>query len=145
MVELIMVILMLGILAAVAMPRINTNEFRGVQFHDQVVQTLRYAQKTATSHRRLVCVAFTASTVTLTIAATGDAVSCSDKLNLADKSFQDFVGSNILTSPDINNIKFSPVPSDFYFKPDGTAPTVPPLTISGQTPIVVAGTTGYVQ
>src|ERR1035437_7525698 len=67
MIELVMVMVIIGILAVVAIARMDTSGYRALEFHDKTVAALRYAQKTATSHRRLVCVAFTASTVTLTI------------------------------------------------------------------------------
>lgn len=59
MTELITVIVILGILAAVAAPRFfdrGTFDSRG--FYDQTISTLRYAQKAAISQRRLVCVTF---------------------------------------------------------------------------------------
>ena len=59
MTELITVIVVLGILAAVAAPRFfdrGTFDSRG--FYDQTISTLRYAQKAAISQRRLVCVTF---------------------------------------------------------------------------------------
>lgn len=62
MVELITVMVIIGILAAVAMPRFfqrNTFDDRG--FHDQVISTLRYAQKAAIAQRRFVCVTFPAN------------------------------------------------------------------------------------
>ncbi len=59
--ELIMVIVLMGILAAVAAPRIfSTNDFYARGFHDETMGLLRYAQKTAIAQRRNVCVAFDA-------------------------------------------------------------------------------------
>jgi len=138
-VELITVIIILGILAAVAIPRMTgPNEFRAFEFHDRTVATLRFAQKAAVSHRRMVCVAFTASTVTLTIDATRTGTTCSAPLNLPG------ITSNVLTSGDPANAIFNPVPTSFNFLPNGTTGNIPPLTINGQTPITVAGPTGYV-
>jgi MSHA pilin protein MshC len=70
-VELVTIIVILGIISAVALPRFfdrNTFESRG--FYDQVISTLRYAQKTAVAQHRLVCVAFTVNSITLTIDST---------------------------------------------------------------------------
>lgn len=60
-VELITIIILLGILAAVAAPRFfDRSVFDNRGFHDQVISTLRHAQKTAIAQRRFVCVAFSA-------------------------------------------------------------------------------------
>ncbi len=64
-VELITIIILLGILAAVAAPRFfDRSVFDNRGFHDQIISTLRHAQKTAIAQRRFVCVAFSAVGVT---------------------------------------------------------------------------------
>ncbi len=74
-VELITIIIILGIIGAVAAPRFfDRNVFASRGFHDQVIATLRHAQKTAIAQRRFVCVEFSAvnatpGTVTLTTGA----------------------------------------------------------------------------
>ena len=66
-IELIMVVVILGVLAVVAAPRIlNTGDFAARGFHDETLSILRYAQKTAIAQRRMVCVIGTANSVTLT-------------------------------------------------------------------------------
>lgn len=61
-IELIMVIVLLGVLAVYAAPRIfDSNDFNARGFHDETLSLLRYAQKTAIAQRRTVCVTFTAS------------------------------------------------------------------------------------
>lgn len=61
-IELIVVLLLIGILAVFAVPRvINTDGFNARGFHDETLAFLRYAQKTAIAQRRVVCVMFTAS------------------------------------------------------------------------------------
>lgn len=62
MTELITVIVIVGILSAAVIPKFfdrNTFDSRG--FYDQTLATLRYAQKTAISQHRLVCVTFPTS------------------------------------------------------------------------------------
>jgi MSHA pilin protein MshC len=67
-IELIMVIVILGVLAVFAAPRMfNTADFTARGFHDETLSLLRYAQKTAIAQRRSVCVALNASGVTLAI------------------------------------------------------------------------------
>jgi MSHA pilin protein MshC len=68
-IELIMVIVILGVLAVFAAPRMfNTSDFNARGFHDETLSLLRYAQKSAIAQRRTVCVAFTDTTVSLTMA-----------------------------------------------------------------------------
>jgi len=65
-VEMVVVIVLLGILAVVALPRLSGSDaFSEAGFHSEVVAALRYAQKSAVSHRRLVCAQLTSTSVTL--------------------------------------------------------------------------------
>lgn len=67
-IELIMVIVILGVLAVYAAPRIfNTGDFTARGFHDETMSLLRFAQKTAIAQRRTVCVALNETGVTFTI------------------------------------------------------------------------------
>lgn len=147
-VELVMIIVILGILAVVAIPRMDTSGYRALEFHDRVVSALRHAQKTATSHRRMVCVTFpTTSRVTLTIAQANPSTTCNAELILPGGNL------NYVQSGDTTNAVFSSEPAAFFFQPDGrgtsdgagTAVVSPSLTIDGQTPITVEGATGHVQ
>jgi len=59
-VELIMVIVMMGVLAVFAAPRLfDSTDFYARGFHDETMALLRYAQKAAVAQRRLVCVSLT--------------------------------------------------------------------------------------
>jgi MSHA pilin protein MshC len=61
-IELILVIVMLGVLAVFAAPRmLSTGDFYARGFHDETLGLMRYAQKTAIAQRRIVCVAVTTS------------------------------------------------------------------------------------
>jgi MSHA pilin protein MshC len=65
-VELITVMVILGVLAATAMPRFfNSNTFDSRGFRDQVISMLRYAQKTAVSQRGNVFVRLDGTSVAL--------------------------------------------------------------------------------
>ena len=138
MIELITIIIILGILAAVAIPRMNTSDFRAAEFHDKTVAALRHAQKTATSHRRQVCAAFTESTVTLTI-DTDNIAACDTALLIPGAQ------NNQVVSGDATNAIFNPVPTVLNFLSDGTTAADRSLAIAGQTPILVVGATGPVQ
>lgn len=138
MVELIMVIVILGILAAVAIPRMDTSGYRALEFHDKTVAALRYAQKTAVSHRRMVCVSFpNNASMELKIALSAGAA-CSTALPLPGSS------SNLVVSGDATNAVFTSGNVDFSFNADGTGVGAT-LQIMGQPDIQVVGATGYVQ
>lgn len=83
-IELIMVMVMLGVLAVFAAPRIfNSDDFYARGFHDETLGLLRYAQKTAIAQRRTVCVAFTSNQISLTIAAAASDLTCPPTASLS--------------------------------------------------------------
>lgn len=64
--ELVVVILILGILAVVAVPRLaTTSDFEVQGTFDQVLSTVRYAQKAAVASRSTVRVTFSANAVSV--------------------------------------------------------------------------------
>lgn len=70
-VELVMVIVMLGVLAVFAAPRMfNSADFYARGLHDETLSLLRYAQKAAVAQRRMVCVTFDTSSTLNTAALT---------------------------------------------------------------------------
>jgi MSHA pilin protein MshC len=80
-IELIMVIVLLGVLAVFAGPRIfDTSVFNSRGFNDETLAMLRYAQKTAIAQRRTTCVTFTATTATLRIASAAAVGTCDTNL-----------------------------------------------------------------
>lgn len=67
-VELVVVLIVMGIVAAVALPRLQRgNGFEERGFRDQVVAALRYAQKSAIAARRTVCANFTTAPSVLSV------------------------------------------------------------------------------
>ena len=149
-VELIMVMVIIGILAAVAAPRFfNANVFQSRGFADQVQATLRYAQKEAIAQHRNVCVTMSASTISLTIAnASGAASACGPNLAFP-------AGGNSINAPSaaITSTLSPAAPATFIFdalgKPWDVSVTTPSaqktITISSATNnIVVEAETGYV-
>ena len=147
--ELVMVIVIVGVLAAVALPKLSgSSAFRAVSFHDEVVAALRYAQKSAVSHRRLVCATFTATSVTLTIASANPAAACSATTLVGPNG-----GSAYAQSLDPTNVTVAIAPAGpIFFQPSGTATsdaagtTASDYSITGanMTAITVVGATGYV-
>lgn len=138
-VELVMILVILGILAVVALPRLDTSAYRSAEFHDQVVAALRYAQKSAVSHRRPVCVSFeNQSTLALTLDGNRDGT-CETALVLPGAA------NNRVVSGDAANVYFLALPADLTFASDGTAADRS-ISINGAaSAITVVGATGYVQ
>jgi len=136
-VELIMTMIIIGIIAAVAIPRFfDANVFKSRGFADQVQASLRYAQKAAIAQHRFVCAAFTSNSITLTINALA---SCPGG-NLASPSGG---ATYSITAP--SNIAFFTTPTGFYFDALGKPSTNQTITIAGATnSIVVEAETGYV-
>lgn len=146
-IELVMVMVMLGVLAVFAAPRVfNRNDFEARGFHDQVLSTLRFAQKTAIAQRRTVCVAFTATTVTLTRASAEASAACD---TAPPVPVPGPLGELVLTAP--ANVAFTVVPTGFSFdglgqsRPASVPPAARTITVvnAGRT-ITVEEVTGYV-
>ena len=86
-VELISVMVLVGILAAVAAPRFfERSAFEARGFLDETRAQLRYAQKTAVAQRRTVCVTFAANGVSLRIASAAGSTTCDTSLSLPASS-----------------------------------------------------------
>ena len=144
--ELIAVLILVGILSVNVVPRLQgALSWRDDGWRDQVVAALHYAHKTAISHRRLVCADVSGSAVTLTIASSNPATSCTSSLPGMDG------GTASASSGGANSASVSPAGS-FYFQPSGRVTTdgagitaaARNIAISGQTNIVVIGETGRV-
>lgn len=100
-IELITIMVLVGVMAAVALPRFaERRAFESRGFTDQVLATLRFAQKSAIAERRRVRVAIGASSVTVNVcqemagvdACTGGISACSTALTLP-------AGGNAITAP----------------------------------------------
>lgn len=144
--ELVAVLVLIAILAVTALPKLTgALSFRDDSFDDQIVAALRYAQKIAVSHRRLVCATVSATSVALTIASANPATSCSTVLPGFDG------GTNSAATQGTTTAAISPG-GPLYFQPSGrvttdgagTTTTTRSITIGGQAAITVIGETGRV-
>ena len=137
--ELILIIGIVGILAAVAIPRLQDQAFNARSFHDETKAALRYAQKAAVAQRRNVCVAFTANSVTLTIASSsGDAAACDTSLASPGSA-----GAFVVTAP--GGVNFAATPNDFSYNALGRPNDDQTFQVSGaDESITVEKETGYV-
>lgn len=149
MVELIIVMILVGILAAYAVPKFAAmTSLSQDAWRDQVKSALRYAQKAAVSHRRLVCVDISASTITLQIASVNGATSCNTPLG-GPGDAGSFGGS----PPTGMSTSVTPA-GTIYFQPDGRATVMSggthatsgrSISMTGVLPLQLFGETGYVQ
>jgi MSHA pilin protein MshC len=127
-IELVMVIVILSILSVVALPKFwNNSTFYARGFADEVLATLRYAQKIAIAQHQTVCAVLTASSVTLKDA------SCTTVLSLPNAQIN--AKSGVTLSPAMN----------LTFDALGRASASAEITISDVTAhIFVEQETGYV-
>jgi len=138
--ELIVTLVILGILAIAIVPRfLDRSTFDSRGFHDETLAILRYAQKTAIAQRRNVCVAFTSTSVTLTIAAAaGNTAVCT--LNLAGPTG---ASPYSITAP--SGVTYTSTPNAFTFTALGQATAGQTFRVSGMPmDIIVEAETGYV-
>ena len=138
-VELVVVLIIIGVLAVVAIPRLlDSQTFDSRGFNDQTLAALRYAHKAAIAQRRTVCVSFSASSVTLTMASVAGSSTCNTNLvgPAGDSPFQ------ITASP---GVAFTASPGNFRFNGAGQASVGQTLQVSGESnTITVEQETGYV-
>jgi MSHA pilin protein MshC len=137
-VEMVVVIVIVGILAVAALPRLfDQNDFYARGFYDETLSILRYGQKTAVAQRRLVCASFTATSVTLRVAT-----------NFGGVCDKDLTGPNGGTPFQVSargSVQFSPLPSSLSFNPDGSASAGAGIQVSGASGVItVIKETGHV-
>ncbi len=144
MVELIVVMILIGVIAAIGVPRlIGDNGIAAAAFGDEVVSALRTAQKSAVAKRRLVCATVGSNAVTLRIAAQAGATACDTDLDT--DSFK--TGASGVAAS-VHALFFQPN-GTITLDAAGTQPTRGTVTIALDTrtvrSIVFEGSTGYVQ
>lgn len=146
MIELLAVIVLLGVLAAVGLPRLSIAVAqRGPAWREQVMATLRAGHAIAQGHRRLVCVSVSGNALTLTIASANPASSCNSALRGADGDARWAWDANAPTT--------TGTPATLYLQPDGrvtsdgagTTIVSPSISISGEATVTMNGETGHVQ
>jgi len=147
-IELIMVIVLMGVLAVVAAPRIfNSNDFNARGFHDETLAYLRYAQKTAIAQRRTVCVTFGSNAVTVSIASAPATFDCA-----AAGALKGPKGDTPVTVTAKSGVAYASTPAAFNFDGLGQPITSAGAAVGKQTiqvtgaaqSITVETATGYV-
>ena len=145
-VELIAVMLLVGVLATVALPRLDgVFALRSAGWRDQVRSGLLQAHALAQGHRRLVCVALATGDMRLSQASTNPASACDTVLKGLDGDARWAVDANAIT------LTQSPA-GTLYFQPDGritsdgagsNAVNVS-VGLAGEAALLLIGETGHV-
>lgn len=140
-VELVLVMTIAGVLAAVAVPRmVDRSAFQTHGGAADVRTALRYAQKLAMAKNREVCVTTTPTpdlTLSFSLTAGG---ACNQQVLRPDGG-----GNYVVTPP--AGITLNSIPANFRF--DGQGRPLPnavvTLNVGGTVPVTVTRETGYVQ
>ena len=147
MVELIAVLLLVGVLAAVALPRLDqATGLHGAAWRDQIRAAVQHAGALAHAQRRVVCLVVVTGELRLSIASTNPATSCSIAIPGPDGDARWAVDPRQLA------ITGSPG-STLYFQPDGrvtqnfsgSGSAFFTITVAGAPDLIVSGATNYVQ
>lgn len=135
-IEMVVVMVIVAILAAIAIPRFTGSETSATWYHEQVTAAVRYAQRQAVAQRRTVyvCVAGTDLSVSYVVGC-GDATAISNAAVIEiPRKFSAPSGVSLSSSP-----------ASFSFNPLGqpTPLAGATVTLTGHS-IVVTAETGYV-
>jgi MSHA pilin protein MshC len=142
-IELIMVLVMLGILSATALPKFFTkDDFAEHAFFSDTLNAIRYAQKLAVTTGCNVRVSISSNSYSLTRQGTSSSTSCAGSTyHLAiphpSSGASTYSGSEA-------GITLTSTASDFYFYPLGAASDDVILTINGIKTIHIIAATGFV-
>jgi MSHA pilin protein MshC len=137
MVELVVVMILVGVLAAIGIPRLmGDKNMQAVVFGDQVVSGLRRAQKIATGHRRVVCAAVGPQAVILRLNDCGSAGVAIGGVDDGDFATTD---SALSAKPTVANLYFQP---DGRITTDAAGTTVVAAGTNSAASIAITGTSG---
>lgn len=141
--ELVLVILIIGVMAAVALPRLQqAGGFDGEGWRQQLLASLRLAHKTAVAARRLVCAQVSSGSVTLSIAGSHGASACDSALPGPDGGAQ----AQSARAPATSSLQLFFLPSG-RVSANGAGSAVGnfTITIAEQDSISIIGETGHVE
>ena len=146
MVELITVMVLIGVLAVVAMPRLDgAMSLRATAWRDQIKAAVLQARSLSTSHRRLVCLTLATGELRITMASANPATACNTPVPGPD--------GDARWAVDPQRLAIGTTQSTLYFQPDGritqgatgTAWGRYTVTLAGEPDLTIDGSTGHVQ
>lgn len=134
--ELVIVIVIAAILAALAIPQWNQTAVNAAWYYEQVRSAVRYAQRTAVAQRRCVFVSVAGSQLSLFYGDAGCAITATPVTQLAD-------GLPVALSAPAG-VALAAAPNPFRFNGLGQPSSAATVTI-GTRVVTVNVETGYVQ
>jgi MSHA pilin protein MshC len=135
--ELVTVIIIAGVLAAVAIPRFSRGMFDDAQLYDETLAALHYAQRTAMTYQRTVCVTFSGGNqLSLTYASAYGSSACNT--NLVPPAGNS--AAYVVTAPGSATYTAA---ATFNFDRVGRPSAGQTITLSSGRTIVVEAETGY--
>jgi MSHA pilin protein MshC len=149
-VELVTVMVVIGVLAAIAKPRISqTSDFAAAAFRNEVLSALHHAQKSALSHRHRVCAKIAPRNVGLTIATVPAAgATCDQPLTSLGGNTYDSKDPAVVASGPLVNASMPTL----FFQANGEITDIAgnviaagSIGITGQPAIRIDGSTGHVE
>lgn len=140
-IELIMVIVILGVLAVFAAPRIfDTANLYARGFHDETLAYLRYAQKTAIAQRRTVCVTFpSSSSLVMSMASAPATLDCSTPAPGGMTGPKGDTTSATLNAKPGSGVTYSATPAALNFNGLGQPTSSAGVTLTAVSTIQVVG------
>ena len=147
-IELVVTLIVVSIIAVIAVPRLNTRTFDTVGFYQEVLSSVRYAQKEAVAKRRVVCVTLGASSVTIKFANIPGSFVCNTDL-VSPRGVSPFTvtaASGVLLSsaPAIGSFSFDALGRPFDAAGTGSPQRTISVTGDGTQSFVIETETGYV-
>ncbi|MGH8686108.1 MAG: pilus assembly FimT family protein [Burkholderiales bacterium] len=134
--ELVLVIVVLAILAAIAIPQFDLRTANAAWYHEQVRSGVRYAQRAAVAQRRCVFVTVSGTQVALFYGDASCVITATPLTQLAN-------GQNYVL-PVPSGVSVSAAPGTFGFNGLGQPSSAATVTVGSRT-ITVNAETGYVQ
>jgi MSHA pilin protein MshC len=139
-VELIAVLVIMAVVYAVAAPKLSTSGYSGSALENETLAALRYAQRSALSMQRTVCVTFTATSVSLAYVNAYGTTTCGATVPLPAPA-----GPTPYTVTATGSAKFSPVPtSPMTFDRIGKPNPAQTITLNDGRSITVEAESGFV-
>lgn len=134
--ELVTVIAIAAVLAALAIPQFSFRDIDASWFHEQVRSGVRYAQRTAVAQRRCVFVSVAPTQLSLFYGDINCAITAAPVTELATNQ------AYVINAP--AGVTLSSAPNPFSFNGLGQPSSAASLSVSGRT-VTVNAESGYVQ
>ena len=135
--ELVTVIIIAGVLAAIAIPRFSRSMFDDAQLYDETLAALHYAQRAAMTYQRTVCVTFSGGNqLSLTYASAYGSATCNTSLVSPGGTSATYV----LTAPGSSTYTAA---ANFSFDLVGRPSAPQSITLSSGRTVTVEAETGY--